>query len=206
MENDQIQGCSKTVCRSNIQLPGPGRSVSLLFKLHHLWSFSGWFVFLVSLIISLIIHSKDGATGILGWLISKSQQSKRQTEVPRVTFNITLWTLYQNRPGWCARRCVWWVQSLFSFYGNESRNTTLSDSWIFMKSVSFLWHLILPHVKKQPHVVTAHVLYSKADRHFINKLISNQVKRFGEKQQQLVKTNLDPFFSAWVWFSSFLKW
>lgn len=36
-----------------------------------------------------------------------------------------------------------------------------------------------------------------ADRHFINKLISNQVRRFGEKQQQLVKTNLDPLFSLW---------
>lgn len=63
-------------------------------------------VFLVSVIIGLIIHSKDAPPGILGWLISKSQQSKRQTEAPRVTFNITSWTLHQNRPGWCARRCV----------------------------------------------------------------------------------------------------
>lgn len=45
-----------------------------------------------------------------------------------------------------------------------------------------------------------------ADRHFINKLILNQVKRFGEKQQQLVKTNLDPCFSARDDAILFFKW
>lgn len=90
MENDQIQRCSKTVSRSKTLLPGLGRSVSLLFKCnkwHHRWSFSGWFG--VSLIIGIIIHSKDAPTGIWGWLIPKSQQSKNQIEIPCVTFNIT---------------------------------------------------------------------------------------------------------------------
>lgn len=49
-------------------------------------------VYLVSLIIGLIIHSKDAPTGILGWLISKRQQSRRQTEAL-----VSLSTLHRGR-------------------------------------------------------------------------------------------------------------
>lgn len=107
---------------------------------------------------------------------------------------------------WCARWRVWRVQSLFSFLWKWTeelwdalRLMNIYGVCVFSLASDFnrcqknLWHV-------NSH--SSYITLNLADRHFINKLISNQAKQFGEKRWELVKTQtfIHVFLQETMWF------